>query len=260
MILVTVAQAPTRGENAADAGAERLKFMKDSVRGYQLSLGGNPGAELKLQETPVFRLGKQHTNTLEDGAIFLWTGDQGRPEVAIQVFRDARDPQVLWIHEFSSLSSLPLSANRNGRTWWSPTMPGLEFRPVPGAPKPADSVAQRARQMRALAGGFRATDDFGGKGWSELRLLPTAISRYGKSETRILDGALFAFVYGTDPEVFLFLEARPGKDSVEWQYALAPMTIFAVKGSYRGKAVWELPNRGPALDPSKPFFARNYEP
>ncbi len=260
LILVIVAQAPTRGENATDAGAERLKVMKDSVRGYQLTLSGNPGAELRLQETPAFRLGKQHTNTLEDGAIFLWTGDHGRPEVAMQVFRDSRDPQVLWIHEFSSLSPVPLSANRNGRTWWAPTMPGLEFRPVPGAPQPADSEARRARQMRALADGFRATDDFGGKGWSELRLLPTAISRYGKSGTRILDGALFAFVYGTDPEVFLFLEARPGKDALEWQYALAPMTIFAVKCSYRGKAAWELPNRGPALDPSKPFFVTKYEP
>jgi hypothetical protein len=38
------------------------------------------------------------------------------------------------------------------------------------------------------------------------------------------------------------------------------MTIFAVKGSYQGKAVWELPNRGESSDPSKPFFANGYEP
>ena len=104
--------------------------------------------------------------------------------------------------------------------------------------------------MRALADGFRRTDDFGGKGWSELRLLPTAISRYGKSGTRILDEPhLFAFVYGTDPEVFLFLEARPGKDALEWQYALAPMTIFAVKCSYRGKAALGTPQPGPCPGP-----------
>ncbi len=114
--------------------------------------------------------------------------------------------------------------------------------------------------MRTLAGGFRATDDFGGRGWSELRLLPTAISRYGESGTRILDGALFAFVYGTDPEVFLFLEARSGKDGPEWQYALAPMTIFAVKGSYRGKAVWELPNRVPPWTPPDPSSSAGMSP
>ena len=65
--------------------------------------------------------------------------------------------------------------------------------------------------MRSLADGFRASDDFGGKGWSELRLLPTPIARYGEPGTKLLDGALFAFVLGTDPEVFLFLEARPGQ-------------------------------------------------
>jgi hypothetical protein len=113
---------------------------------------------------------------------------------------------------------------------------------------------------RVLAEGFRASDDFKHKGWSELRLLLTPVSRYGASGTKLLDGALFAFVLGTDPEVFLFLEARPSKEGPEWHYALAPMTIFPVKGSYQGKAVWELPNRDPSLDPSKPFFSKPYEP
>jgi hypothetical protein len=114
--------------------------------------------------------------------------------------------------------------------------------------------------MRLLAADFRASDDFGGKGWTELRLLPTPIARYGESGSNLVDGALFAFVLGTDPEVFLFIEARSGAQGPEWQYALAPMTIFAVKASYQGKAVWELPNRGPATDPDKPFFVTVYLP
>jgi hypothetical protein len=70
----------------------------------------------------------------------------------------------------------------------------------------------------------------------------------------VSDGALFSFVHGTDPEVFLFLELRRDKDSLEWQYALAPMTVFAVKATYHGKAVWELPDRHPSWNPSQPFF------
>ena len=50
---------------------------------------------------------------------------------------------------------------KSGQPWWAPTTPGLEFKPVPGATKPADSVAQRARQMRVLAEGFRASDSYG---------------------------------------------------------------------------------------------------
>jgi hypothetical protein len=257
-----VSADPQTAAKSHDASAERLKFMKESVEIYQLTLGGDRSTVLKLQEKPAFRLGKQYATDLEDGAIFLWTGADGRPEAAIQVFeiKDSQYPQGLWIHEFSSLSPATLTANRRGQARWTPRTPGVAFKPVPDAPRPAESVAQRTRQMRSMAAGFRASDDFKHKGWSELRLLPTPIARYGASGTKLIDGALFAFVLGTDPEVFLFLEVRPGKEGPEWQYAMAPMTIYPVKGSYKGKAVWELPDRDPSWDPSKPFFAKMYEP
>jgi hypothetical protein len=254
--------APAAGQSVADAGAERLKFMKDSIQSYELTKNGEGGGPLKLEESPVFRLGKQSADNVADGAIFLWTDESGRAEAAIQVFeiKDSFYPQGLWIHEFTSLSPVTITAARRGRTRWAPATPGLEFKPVPGAPKPAESAAQRFRQMRTLAADFRAADDFKRKGWSELRLLPTPICRYGESGTKLLDGALFAFVLGTDPEVFLFLEVRSSKEGPQWQYALAPMTIYAVKSSYQGKPVWELPNRDPSWDPSKPFFSKAYEP
>jgi hypothetical protein len=260
--LAIIVQAPAGEPNAAGASAERLKFMKESVRVYELTVAGSRGGVLKLQENPAFRLGKQYATNLEDGAIFLWTGEHGRPEVAIQVFEDksAEAPPGPWMHEFTSLSPTTLTAMRRGQTWWAPTTAGLEFKPLPGAPKPAESAAQRTRQMRSLAAGFRASDNFGGKGWSELRLLPTPISRYGELGTKLVDGALFAFVIGTDPEVFLFLEARTGKEGLQWEYALAPMTVFAVKGSYQGKTVWELPDRLRENHPSHPFFDRWYVP
>jgi hypothetical protein len=262
LAIALAAQAPAGAEGAGDSSAERLRFMKDSVRTYELTSGGDYRGALKLDEKPVFRLGKQYAEDLQDGAIFLWTGEHGRPEAAIQAFliKNASEPQGLWIHEFTSLATSGLRAERKGRLWWAPTKPGLEFKPVADAPKPAESPVQRLRQMRSLAEGFRASDDFGARGWSELRMLTTPICRYGEAGSQLVDGALFAFVLGTDPEVFLFLEARPGKEGLEWQYALAPMTVFAVKGSYRGKVVWELPNRHPSWDPSKPFFDKSYEP
>jgi hypothetical protein len=263
LAIALACQNPAPGESSpTNAAAERLKFMKESVESYELRLGEERGSVLKLQDKPVFRLGKQYTGDLADGAIFLWTSADGRPQAAVQNFliKHAREEQGTWVHEFTSLTPSSITAVRNGRTWWAPQTPGLELKPVPGAAKPAESAAQRARQMRLLAADFRASDDFGGRGWTELRLLPTPISRYGESGTNLLDGELFAFVLGTDPEVFLFLEARSGKQGLEWQYALAPMTIFAVKASYQAKAVWELPNRGPAVDPKKPFYVAVYVP
>jgi hypothetical protein len=258
---LTVA-APARGQTSAEEATERLEFMKDSVRRYRPTLGGDRSAVLQLQEKPVFRLGKQYADNVEDGAIFLWTGDHGRPEAAVQVFQVKHTGELggRWYHEFTSLSPSTITANRQGRAWWFPRTAGVEFKPVPDAPRPAETAAQRTRQMRSLSEDFRASDNFKEKGWSELRLLPTPILRYGASGAELLDGALFAFVLGTDPEVFLFLEARPGQEGPEWQYALAPMTVFAVKGSYRGKAVWGRPDRQPGGDPSRPFLNRAYEP
>ncbi|MDR3636291.1 MAG: hypothetical protein P4L84_20985 [Isosphaeraceae bacterium] len=214
------------------------------------------GQAFKFQAEPVFRLGKQPADNVADGAIFLWTNETGRPVVALQAFLvdTGRDPGGLWAHEFTSLALGPVTATRKGRVAWSPTRPGMEFRSMPEAPRPAESVSQRLRQMRELAQGFRAFDNFKGKGWSELRMLATPIARYGKAGSDPLDGALFPFVMGTDPEVFLFLEVKPGNADHEWQYALAPMTVFEVKATYHDKPIWSLPDRSAVNGPSRPFY------
>lgn len=261
-LLATIALAMAAQADGPGAGTDRLEFMKDSVRVYEMTRDGERADTLKLNPDPVFRMGRQGAQDIEEGAIFLWTGEAGRPEAAVQVFRikNAEHPQGLWLHEFTTLSPRRVAAVRDGRPTWAPRTPGIEFRPVPGAPKPAGSATQRIRQMRELAGHFRASDNFKAKGWSELRLLPTPIARYGGPDTKLVDGAVFAFVIGTDPEVFLFLEARTGDGGAAWQYALAPMTVYALEVSYRGKAVWELPDRQPSWDPSKPFYDTMYRP
>ena len=38
------------------------------------------------------------------------------------------------------------------------------------------------------------------------------------------------------------------------------MTVFAVKGTYQGKAIWELPDRRNSSAPSRPLFDRSYVP
>ena len=257
--LACLAQAAGVPDDGKDA-AGRLKFMQKSLVGYRFSRDGERGPIFRLQSEPAFRLGKQYTDVLE-GAIFFWVGEDGRPEAAVQVFKvqNAGAPLGLWIQEFSSLSPRPFVADLDGQPAWSPASPGVEFRSVPGAEAPAASAPQRTRQMRAMAQEFKAADDFGKKGWHDLRLLPTPIARYGKPGSVPVDGGAFAFVEGTDPEVLLFLEARPGKGGPEWQYALAPMTVFAVKATLGGRTVWELPDRMPAGDPSRPFFDRKYE-
>jgi hypothetical protein len=259
--IAIAAQAPVAKENSADANAERLKFMKDSVQIYELANSGQNTAVFKLQSDPAFRLGKQGDGVVLEGAIFLWADEVGRPEAAAQVFlmesAGRRDGE--WKHEFTSLSTEAFRATQGGKARWLPMVAGVEFQPIAGAPKPADAPRERLRQMRDLAGEFRAEDDFWRRGWNALRLLPTPISRYGKAGATPEDGALFAFVLGTDPEAFLFIEERKGSSGPEWQFAFAPMTCWGLKAEHKGRSVWSLPFRN-SSNPFRTFFSRVYEP
>ncbi len=257
MLLILAAaasgQAPGPKADAPAQAAARLSAMKAAAGGYEFAREAGP---IRLQPEPAFRLGNQSNGVLE-GAIFLWNDKDGRPEAAAQVFlhRDRAFPEGKWIHEFTSLSTTPMTASRKGAVRWSPDGPGVTFRGLPGAPKPAATPAQRLRQMRALAEEFKAEDDFGAEGRIvALRLLTTPVARYGKAGATPEDGALFAFVEGTDPEVFLFVEARPGKDGLEWQYACAPMSCWPLKATHKGRIVWEVPRRWPD-NPSRTFFS-----
>jgi hypothetical protein len=101
---------------------------------------------------------------------------------------------------------------------------------------------------------IRALDDRGTK----LQLQAEPVLRFTNPVGEPQDGALYCFAHGTDPEVLLLLESRPGKSGPEWQYAFAPMTTFAVNAFWKSNEVWSLParNDGRAWDPSSTFHAR----
>ncbi len=237
LTLAVLGQQP-QAEDTKEERAARLEVMKASVAKYDIHSLEHATVPYRLQTEPVLRF-TNPVGITKDGAIFLWFGEDGHPEVAIQAFlmRDG-----IWGHDFTSLSKTPLVVEKAGHTAWRPSR-GLEFKPVSDAPRPADSAEPRLRQMKALVEGIEVSDDFRSKGWQALRPMPKPFARYGKPGTAILDGGLFSFALGTDPEAFLMLEAVQGKDGAEWQFAFAPQTIYALKASWKGKDVWEVPLR-----------------
>lgn len=236
--------------------AARLAYMKNSVTPYRVRKAPAGSPPFRLQPEPVFRLDNP-VSKVKDSAIFLWTDPgTGRPEATVQMFRA---PQGFWNHDWTSLATAPIVAEVGTNVRWRPVRPGVEFRPVPGAPDPAETAAARLRQLRALAEEFSADDDFLGQGWDRLRLLPKPWLRYGKAGSGVEDGALFAFVLGTDPEVVLMIESRPAPGGgFRWEYGLAPMTSFEVKAFHKGELVWSLPWRKLSKDPNNPFYDLEY--
>jgi hypothetical protein len=250
--LLGQALAPA-GDPAADSKA-RLLFMKKSMAAHDIRALDDHGAPFRLQAEPVLRF----TNPIggsRDGALFLWLGEGDRPVVASQILWN---PQQVWAQEFSSLWTGPLIAKSADGRVWNPSRGGLSFKPVTGAPRPANTAEQRLRQMGTLAEDFSAEHHYRGKTWNKLRLLTKPFARYGKPGLDVEDGALFCFAQGTDPEILLMLESRRGQDGPEWQYAFAPMTGFALKTFWKGNETWSKPaeGNGSARNPTNSFHIR----
>ena len=237
LTLALLGQNP-QAEDSKEERAARLELMKASMAKYDVHSADEPRATYRPQADPVIRF-TNPVGATKDGVIFLWIGEDGRPEAAIQSFLMRTG---LWGQEFTTLSRAPLVAEKRSGFSWRPRR-GLEFKPVPGAPKPADSGDQRLRQMKEMVEGFEVSDDFRQKGWQALRPMPKPFARYGKPGTATVDGGMFCFALGTDPEAFLLLEANEGKDGAGWHYAFAPQSMYALKASWKGKEAWSIPVR-----------------
>lgn len=226
----------TAVQNDKEQSAQRLEFMKESVAVFDIYLGKERETKLRLRAEPVLRWNNPVTG-VKDGTVFVWTAD-GRPEVVGGVFHlRARG----WLLELTSFSLGPNLFQRHKQPWASLSKAAVELKPIPDAPSPAKTKLQRLTQIRSMARDFTAASNRQDAGWWELRLMSQPLYRYGKPGSEILDGALFAFVQGTNPEVLLLLEARSREAGYQWHYALGPMTYFAVRASLKRAKVWSLP-------------------
>jgi hypothetical protein len=232
--LLVLAQAeapqPAPGSNTA------VDAFKAEAAQYAVHLQSRPGEKLTLVKEPVLRWSNP-ARTGEDGAVFVWTLG-GRPEMIGTVFTYRFREKINRKHEFHSLATEPLSAEFRGKEVWAPTKAGLTFAPIEDAPVPAASARLRLTQMRALARDFSASlKDAEGEAY-QLRLLTQPIYRYEPQNRGVVDGAIFSFAVGTDPEVLLIVEARQVKDAVRWEYALARFHYVEMKAVYKDREVF----------------------
>lgn len=166
-------------------------------------------------------------------------------------------------HEFDSLSrGTKMLALDKDRPIWSPETAGVDFKEVPKSPKPGKTGPERLRQMKAIAEGFKGTMT----GWSAdnsdqeaLRLLPRPLYRYDftnakEPDPKLLDGALFAFVQGTDPEIILILEAIGTTEKAEWQCAFARATSGGLEVKRGDELVWSAKKHPANRDPKLPHY------
>jgi hypothetical protein len=256
-------EPPPASTTSEDPGREEVRArwlaqMRQAATQYTLHRSEDRSHPLKLVEEPVLRFTNDvnPVKVTKDGSVFIWT-DRGRPEAIVQFF--TYDEQS-FNHEWQSLSLSSLSAQWDGAEVWTPTAAGISLSAVAQADPPARSAAVRLRQMKRLAERWDATFLPVVAGRLDqptvLRLLPQPLYRYESSQPDLLDGALFAFVLGTDPQALLILEARreSAAGTFQWQSAWARMASGTLAAGENGREVWSVPKYDFKRDPRQPFL------
>jgi hypothetical protein len=227
------APAPNDSETAKK---ERLAFMLKEFATYTLSAPGAGERPLARREEPLLRYSNPVRNSFSDAAVFLWL-EGVRPRAAASI--SIRGNGAVG-REFSSLSAEPLECRGEAGERWTPKSAGLAEQDLPDAAAPDASDKLRLVQMRGLARRFRIVmKETDTTNQTELRLLSQPIHRFAADKAGIVDGALFAFAEGTDPEALLLLEAVRGEgQSLAWRYTLARLTSRPLEADLDEGRVW----------------------
>src|SRR5439155_21098489 len=72
----------------------------------------------------------------------------------------------------------------------------------------------------------------------DMQLLSQRVLRNESTLHEVYDGALFAFVEATDPEIFFMLEVRSIHGEPQWHYGLARMNSIRLSASFDEKTIW----------------------
>jgi hypothetical protein len=248
VLLMTIGQVTTEDDSHTANNASLERIAAD-LSEFEFSVN-EPSEELTLSRAPVLRWSYPARN-VDDAAVFVWLS-KDRPEIVATVMSYRAGGQDLRrAYEFLSISQNRLSGVHDGVRVWHPEAPGFMWRPVLGAPGPAATTAQRRRQMHDLAATFQVAVQSNQNRY-ELRLLSRPLYRYSSAEAGILDGALFAFVEGTDPELILALETPV--DDPSWKFAFGRLTRWEIEIRHQGRLVSEFQEMTGAGDASDTYL------
>jgi hypothetical protein len=235
-------KSDAKKEELSGNAAKAAEFAAAEAGRYDIRHADKGKNAFKLVDKPVLRWSNPLRGEVH-GSVVLWT-DNGCPAAAASIYQFFHRDQLNV--ELVSLSEVPLEAKRNGKVRWTPEA-GVKFEALPGAPEPADTADKRLIQMRALARKFTGQLSEPGEKddkFTDLRLLANPLSRYEATDGS-REGAVFALVTTTDPEIVLLVESRKGAKGREWMWAAARMHFRPLQLKLGEKVVWEVPAAAP---------------
>lgn len=198
---------------------------------------GNSESPLALVTTPVLRYSDPGGITT-DASVWIW-GTPGRPAIVAGIFflsQEGRDPK--WSCELLALADGGASVHSPAGWSWTPQKNDLEWIRIDG--RPGDSERQRLRQMKEIAEQFEVTT-FESKSQSQLRLMVQPLYRFADEQRGLIDGAIFSFASGTNPEALLLVECRRDGESLAWYAAFARFGASRCQARRGDMVLWDRP-------------------
>lgn len=232
--------------------ARRIELIRGFASRHRIATTAQPVRDFKLRRQPLLYW-TSPTRGDAFGGTFLWLRN-GRPMAFGGVYLWFTKSGTELSREFHSLTNESITAHFDDEKTWAPNQPGVKFRVIPGNKPPARSRALRLLQIKEIASRFSASISSSKTKPELVRRLPTPIYRYPGTVSDATDGAMVAFVKGTDPEAILLIEA----DSNRWQYAVARCTSWAVTVRFDKEVVYKVPMYDFSNSVvSSPFFIPN---
>jgi hypothetical protein len=203
---------------------ERWRLVSDDIS-TSFSVNRNNEPIPNLRKSTILNLWNPTVAENRLGQVFLWTAD-GKPILVGTIMtgnglgkRDA----VNIIYEFHSLDSQPIQVKKD-RVLLDCPSPGVEWHRLETKDAPSQNRARRLIEMRNIAKSFQVVGSTAENPNRNLELLPSPIYRFEEPNSSATDGAIFAWVKATDPNVFILIEAR----DKDWWVAFARSTIITL--------------------------------
>lgn len=193
------------------------------------------------------------TRNNSNGSVWIW-GDSGRPASIMELYQPSDRPDD-WVFVVNNLSGGTVRAHRKEQPWWRENESAIEWKTIDKADPVASAKPQRLLQLKALARRFAAHEFWDpNNSRFELRQLSQALHRYEDHQRGLVDGGVFAFSNGTNPEVILLIEAKSDAGAEpRWHYALARLGHAEMHVSLDDAEVWTVP-RVDRLAPTEPYW------
>jgi hypothetical protein len=238
--LVLAAAGAAEPDGRQQDGPSMIEQARAQAEKILVKSAGERGLEIPRVGAPVMCFGDAVRGN-QRGTLWVW-GRSGRPAVMAEIYLNVGNDAV-WIHTLTLTGAELVVADVRGRVRWAPQRTQLELKAFPSASAPAERASIRLRQMKDLARRLSAHEYWGPENSRyELRLLIQPVYRYDDADAKLLDGAVFVFAHGTNPEILLFIEARGDvAASATWQYGLARLGSAELHADLDGKEVYTEP-------------------